>query len=116
MPRVAVTVPTKDTSKPDGEAVAADGISLWDESEMVWPHSPSDVVDPNPIPVQKAQTSKKNTDNDDSDKAYRPPKQSNPLDDEAPEEIYDDDGEELEIEMEKGKEIVHTKGSTMLLS
>ena len=82
---------------------------------MVWPHSPSDIVDLNPIPVQKAQTSKKNTDNDDSDKAYRPPKRSNPLNDEAPEEIYEDDGEELEIETEKGKEIVRTKGSTMLL-
>lgn len=76
---------------------------------MDWPHLPSDIInDPITGASRTSPSSKKKTvDND--NKAYKPPKKSNPFDDEAPEDIYNDDGEELEIETEKGKEIVCTK-------
>ena len=45
-------------------------------------------------------------DDDEKDKAYRPPKQSSALDDEEPEQIYGSDGEELISETDHGCELV----------
>jgi hypothetical protein len=48
----------------------------------------------------------KSKDDDEKDKAYRPPKHSNALEDEEPEQIYGSDGEELTSETDHGRELV----------
>ena len=85
---------------PDGGATENGALLSASELEKhgFFINSPSD--DTVPVPLNQ-------TKNDDGkDKTYRPPKQSNALDDEAPEQIYGSDGEELTSETEYGCELV----------
>lgn len=102
----------KDPSKPDGDAVE-NGI-LLSATELQrrghFVYSPSDeVVVPIPLdPSKSDKTKNKSEEEEDSakDKTYRPPKHSNPLDNEAPPSIYTTDGEEVTTETEYGRELV----------
>lgn len=91
----------KDASKPDGDAVE-DGV-LLSASELHarghFVHSPSDIA-----PVLGTRT--KDIDDDSDDESYRPPKRSNVLDDEAPEYVFTDAGEEATGETDFGRELV----------
>jgi hypothetical protein len=66
-------------------------------------------------PSDDVPTLAKIKDDDEKDKAYRPPKHSNALEDEEPEQIYGSDGEELMSETDRGRELVsfhtHTSNS-----
>jgi hypothetical protein len=96
----------KDASKPDGDAVE-NGILLSATELQRRGHfvsSPSDAV---ALPIPSAKTRNKSEDDDSTkDKTYRPPKRSNPLDDEAPQSIYTTEGEEITSETEFGRELV----------
>jgi len=65
-------------------------------SAVFFVNSPSDDV-----PVLSNQKK-----DEEKDKMYQPPKHSNALDDEAPEQIYGSDGEELTNKTEYGCELV----------
>ncbi|KAJ7588339.1 hypothetical protein C8J56DRAFT_68016, partial [Mycena floridula] len=83
----------KDSTKADGDAVNGDG-TLKDAGDMEWPESATEEIPKKP---------KKNKDT--GNLAYHPPKQSDELDDEAPEELYGSDGEELVSLTERGQEM-----------
>ena len=98
VPQLKIAIPN-DASKPDGGAV--ENGTLLSASELkkcgYFINSPSDNV-----PV----LSNKTKDDNRKDKTYQPPKHSSALDDEAPEQIYGSDGEELMSETEYGHELV----------
>jgi hypothetical protein len=84
---------------PDGGAVENGALLSASELEKrgYFVNSPSDDV-----PV----LSNQNKDDDKKDKMYQPPKHNSALDDEAPEQIYGSDGEEIISETEYGHELV----------
>ena len=84
---------------PDGGAVENGALLSANELEKCgyFVHSPSDDVPV--LPNQKK-------DDDEKDKTYKPPKHSSTLDDEAPEQIYGSDGEELVSETDYGHKLV----------
>ena len=84
---------------PDGGAVENGALLSASELEKrgYFVNSPSDDV---------PALSNQNKDDDKKDKMYQPPKLSSALDDEAPEQIYGSDGEELISETEYGLELV----------
>ena len=89
----------KDESMPDGGAMENGALLSASELEKhsFFINSPSDDV---PVPSNQTKN------NDGKDKTYQPPKCSNALDDEAPEQIFGSDGEELTSETEYGCKLV----------
>ena len=59
--------------------------------------------------------SNKTKNDDGKDKTYQPPKHSSAFDDEAPEQIYGSDGEELTSETEYGHELVRFMSISVVL-
>ncbi len=91
----------RDTSKPVGDAVDKDG-NLLSASKLTFVNSPSDEIPALPLTKDKTAPGPKK----DNDKDYRPPKRSQALDEEVPENIFDSNSEEVVVETEKGQKIV----------
>ena len=101
MPQLKIAIPN-DAPIPDGGAMENGALLSASELEKrgFFVNSPSDDV------LTLAKIRDDDERDDEKDKAYRPPKHSSALDDEAPEQIYGSDGEELTSETDRGRELV----------
>ena len=98
----------QDASKPVGDAVDKDR-NLLSVSKLTFFNSSSDE---NPLlpNMKKGRAAAKK----DDDKDYHPPKQTCPLDDEAPENFFDNNSKEIAVETEKGQRTVSVKSDLYL--